>query len=75
MNRWKSIPSLGGVADKIAERIEIPPFPDKPDPETGSFRPPGWGMVDRATGRPLIAGRAKKKAAGGPRRLFGIIPF
>ncbi len=49
--RFKGIPALAGIAEKIGEEWEIPPFPDVPYPETGTYRPRGWGMINRSTGK------------------------
>jgi hypothetical protein len=72
VQRFRGIPALAGIAEKINQEFEIPPFPDAPFAETGTYRPLGWGMIDRSTGkrlRPL----AKKKAAKKQSRFFSFL--
>jgi hypothetical protein len=71
-SRYDGIPALAGVAQRINEDLDIPPFPENVDPETGMHRPPGWYLIGRYSGRHVIPVGKKKKTSNG-RSRFGLL--
>jgi hypothetical protein len=71
--REPGIPGLEDVARRIREEVGIPPFPDRPDPVTGRYRPTGWYMVRRDGKRvvPVDRGQIVKRKKGPMEFFFG----